>query len=75
MTAEVERMLAIERALDDVRFAERMLLDPDEPASWRGPARDAFVQAAGELPGFLRSAEAALERERTRALLAVRAER
>lgn len=66
------RLPALDSALDDVRYAQHLLPDPDEPASWRGPARDAFDQAFEHLPGLIRSAEAALARERDRALLALR---
>ena len=65
----VERLAAIERALDDVRFASRLLTERIDVDEWRGPARSAFDTARSELPALIRSAEAALERERDRALL------
>jgi hypothetical protein len=69
MEGAVDRFLAIERALDDVRFAHRLLTGRVDVDGWRGPARTAFDAARSELPSLLRSAEAALERERGRALL------
>jgi hypothetical protein len=69
MPAEADRLLALDRALEDARLAARMLPDRGDLMSWRGPAHDAFVQAFDALPPLLRAAEAALERERNRALL------
>jgi hypothetical protein len=74
MQGALDRVLAVERALDDVRFAERLLLDRIDVGSWRGPAREAFDSARNDLPALLRCAAAALERERGRALLAVAAD-
>ena len=73
MQGAVDRLLAVERALDDVRFAERLLLDRIDVDSWRGPARTAFDAARSDLPALLRTALNALERERCRAQLAVTA--
>jgi hypothetical protein len=69
MPVELDRLLSLDRALDDVRFADRTLIDREVFASWRGPARDAFVEAFDALPPLLRSAAAALERERRAAAL------
>ncbi|MFC0680376.1 hypothetical protein ACFFGH_21295 [Lysobacter korlensis] len=74
MAAGLDRLIALERALDDVRIAVRMLPDGAAFSSWRGPAHDAFVQAFSGLPGLLHSAAASLDRERSRALLELRAE-
>ena len=75
MQAAVDRLRALERALDDVRFAHRLLSDRVDVDEWRGPARTAFDEARRDLPALLRSAEAALERERARALLLLAAGR
>jgi hypothetical protein len=64
-----DRLLAVERALDDVRFAQRLLLERIDIDAWRGPARSAFDEARTELPALVRSAEEAVERERARTLL------
>ena len=69
MPVGLDRLLAVDRALEDVRFAERTLVDREVFASWRGPARDAFVVAFDALQPLLESAEAALEQERRRAAL------
>ena len=69
MQGDADRLLAIERALDDVRFARRLLTERIDVDEWRGPARNAFDTARSELPALIRSAEAALEQERGRALL------
>ena len=69
MQGTVDRLLAIDRALDDVRFAHRLLTERIDVDEWRGPARSAFDAARSELPALVRSAEAALERERDRAVL------
>jgi hypothetical protein len=69
MQGAVDRLLAIERALDDVRFAHRLLTERVDVDQWRGPARSAFDDARIELPALVRAAESALERERGRALL------
>ncbi len=69
MQGAVDRLLAIERALEDVRFAHRLLTERIDVNEWRGPARSAFDTARSELPALIRSAEAALEREQSRALL------
>ena len=69
MQGALDRMLAIERALDDVRFAHRLLTERIDVDEWRGPARSAFDAARSELPALVRSAEAALDRARDRALL------
>jgi hypothetical protein len=71
MPSALDRLLALDRALDDVRSAERALGGRGELASWRGPAHAAFVRAFDEIPPLLRSAGAALERDRARALLAL----
>ncbi len=68
MGSGVDRLLAIERALDDVQFAERLLGHPIDVQTWQGPARRAFDDAWNRLPVLVRSAEAALERERDRAV-------
>jgi hypothetical protein len=75
MQGAVDRLLALERALDDVRFAGRLLTERVDVDEWRGPARTAFDAAGSELPALLRSAEEALERERGRALLLLAAGR
>jgi hypothetical protein len=71
MPAGLDRLLAVDRALHDVRFAQLLLLDPAENGAWRGPAHDAFLEALETIRGLLRIAETALERERTRAQLAL----
>ena len=73
MQGALDRLLAVERALDDVRFAERLLLDRIDVDSWRGPARSAFDAARSDLPALVTIAHAALERERCRSQLAVTA--
>ena len=70
MDDSVNRLLALGRALDDVRFASALLTGRLDPGAWRGPARRAFDEAGRELPELVRAAEAALERERQRSLLA-----
>lgn len=74
MQGGVERLLALDRAIDEVRFAERLLLPSVGPGCWRGPASDAFVRASDELPLLLHRAATALERERTRTALLTGAE-
>ena len=73
MPAELDRLLALDRALQNVRFAERMLVDREVFASWRGPASQAFAEAFDALPELLRSAAVALDRDRDRTMLALRA--
>ena len=73
MQGGVDRLLAIERALEDVRFAHRLLTERVDVDEWRGPAKSAFEAARSELPALVRTAEAALERERGRALLRLHA--
>lgn len=65
----VDRLLAVERALGDVRFARRLLTERIDVDAWRGPARSAFDEARSELPALVRAAEEAVERERVHALL------
>jgi hypothetical protein len=66
--ADLDRVFAVDRALDDIRAAERLMPDLDAVGSWRGPAQMAFTEASGALVWLLHSAGAALERERERAL-------
>ena len=75
MQAAVDRLLELERALDDVRFAHSLLTDRVDVDGWRGPARSAFDDARRDLPALLRSAEESLDREHARALLLLAAGR
>jgi hypothetical protein len=70
MRGSAERMIALQRLLDEVRAAARML-DPESPSyEWRGPARSAFDGARESLRRPLRSAQDALEREHIRSAAA-----
>jgi hypothetical protein len=69
MQGSVDRLLRIERALDDVRFAHAVLTEQVDVGEWRGPARSAFDAALSELPGVVGFAESVLDRERERTLL------
>ena len=71
MIAGLDRVAALDRALADVRYAERMLLGLRDPEAWRGPARDAFAEACDALRMLLGAAESAIDRERSRALVAL----
>lgn len=69
MDGRVDWLQGVERALDDVRFAQALLTRRVGADQWCGPARSGFDAALHELPPLVRSAESALERERGRVLL------
>jgi hypothetical protein len=74
MESTVDRVLAIDRALSEVRSAHRLLTERIDVDAWRGPARSAFDSASSELPVLVGTAESALERARDAAMLLLSAE-